>query len=98
MFVVVVILVQPRVHCILPEKYIYGIKEIEADIKTWGIQKQHKYLVFWSRDLLDDEMVSNGIFGTPDFDLIPSAEFPPANMNPACYYAKIKQFFRKYFA
>lgn len=79
-----VLQIQPRAHCVIPEQNIFSIEKIEADIKTWGVNKQHKHLVFWSNDSLD----------APNFELPLSTEFPPNNS--ACYHARIKRFFRKY--
>lgn len=89
----VVVLFQAREHCVVPQEYIFGLDEIEAEMKTWGVHKQHKHLIFWSRALLNDTYPV-GIVDPPNFDLDPIDEFPPPDrIDSACYLGRIKRFF-----
>lgn len=94
MFAVVVLLTNPRTHCVLPEEYIFGLENVEAEMKTWGINRNHKHLVFWSRTLFDN--AQDYIADQPNFSLIPLGEFPPRDeIDSACFFARIKRFFSK---
>lgn len=92
-YVVVVLLVEPQnIHCVVPEEYIHGLSEIQGELKTWGINKQHKSLIYWSDALLDDDAVPNTAIDSPNWDLEIANEFPP-NDKSACYYGRIKGFY-----
>lgn len=94
MFVVVVLRTQPRVHIIVPEKYICGLKELEDDLKTWGVNKKHDHLIFWSKDLLNDDSPDETF--EPDFNAVSCDVFPPPRqVNAACYIGRIKCFYSK---
>lgn len=92
MFAVVVLLTRPRNHCIVPEQYIMGIDQIMADIKTWGVNRQHNYTIYWSRAWSDNREIS-----PPNFTLAISNEYPPQQeINEMCYAGRIKRFFGKF--
>lgn len=94
-FVVVALLVQPeKVHCVVPEEYIHGLAEIQADLKNWGVDKRHNNLIFWSKNLLDDDVEPNATLQPPKWDLDISNKFPPS-ADSACYYGRIKRFYSK---
>lgn len=97
MFAVVVFLVEPRAHCIVPEEYIHGLDEIADEIKTWGANKQHDHLIYWTRSLLDDNIMPDPISNPPNHQLELSTAFPPPlGIDSACYNGRIKRFFSKF--
>lgn len=95
MFAVVVLLTKPRAHTIVPENYIYGLKELEDNLKTWGANKKHDHLIFWSQNLLNDDTVPDETiqpnFSSASYDVFP----PPPQVKAACYIGRIKRFFSK---
>lgn len=97
MLAVVVLQTKPaRVQVIVPEKCIYGLDEVQAQLKTWGVNSQHQHVIFWKRDFLDETIPPN-ITEQPDFSLTIRDDFPlPTNINAACYYGRVKRFFCKY--
>lgn len=97
MFAVVVLLTKPREHIIVPESYIFGLEKLEDDLKTWGANKQHDHLIFWSKHLLDDDIITDET-NPPDFSLTISENFPPSSeANVGCYFGRIKRFFSKHY-
>lgn len=97
MFAVVVFLVEPRAHCIVPEEYIHGLDEIADEIKTWGANKQHDHLIYWTRSLLDDIAVPCPIIEPPNHQLELSTVYPPVGIDETCYVGRIKRFFSEFF-
>lgn len=97
MLAVVVLQTKPeRVQVIVPEKCIYGLDEVQAQLKTWGVNNQHQHVIFWKRDFLDDNIPPN-ITDQPDFSLPIRDDFPlPTNIDAACYYGRVKRFFCEY--
>lgn len=96
MFAVVVILSKPLEHCVVPREYIYRFKEVEAGMLTWGVNRTHNHLLFWSNKLLDNDVAPDAIANPPDFSLARLDAFPPPhNLNSACYLARVKRFFGK---
>lgn len=95
MFAVVVLLTKPREHCVIPEKYIFGIEQIEAEMKTWGVNKAHDHLIYWSRSL-DNDFNPQALLDEPNFNLMQIETYPPPmEINSACYLGRIKRFFSK---
>lgn len=93
MLAIVVLLAKPRQHVIVPEKYIHGLYKVEHQLKTWGVNHQHKHVIFWKRSFLDDAAAPDSI-DMPDFHLTPLEDFPPPlGVDIACYFARIKRFF-----
>lgn len=95
MFAVVVLRSSPSEHCVVPEKYIHGIDDIEAELKTWGTNKAHDHLVFWSRELLNDDITPSAINHPPNFNLPKHIDYPP-RVAACCYLARVKRFFRSF--
>lgn len=96
MLAVVVLLTKPRHHVIVPEKYIYGLDKEEAALKTWDMNNQHKHVIFWKRDFLDDNVTPDSIDQT-NFSFPPLQDFPPPEgIDSACFECRIKQFFCEY--
>lgn len=74
-------------------KYIYGLDGLEPELKTWGVNNQHKHVIVWKRSFLDDNLEPNSI-DPPNFNLLPRDAFPPPPEDDvACFYARIKRFF-----
>lgn len=97
MLVVVVLNTKPREYCIVPEAYIHGLKELEDDLKTWGVDPKSNHLVYWKRSFLDHTIVPVSQ-NDANFNLVPRNDFPPPpEVDAACYKAQIKRFFSKYF-
>lgn len=95
MFAVVVLLTKPRQHIVVPEDYIHGLKELEDNLKTWGTNKKHDHLIFWSKNLLNDDAVPDETI-QPDFSSVSCDVYPPpGEVNAACYIGRIKRFFSK---
>lgn len=95
MFAVVVLLIKPREHIIVPEGYILGLTDLEDDLKTWGANKTHDHLIFWSNNLLDENIVPDEAIA-PDFTFARCEVFPPpAPSDAGCYIGRIKRFFSK---
>lgn len=93
MLAVVVLTTKTRHHVIVPEKYIYGLDKEEAALKTWGVNNQHKHIIYWKRDFLDDSVMPNSN-DQPNFSLSLSQVFPPpAGIDSACFECRVKQFF-----
>lgn len=94
---VVVLLTKPeRQHCIVPENCIFGLDKLQDDLKTWGVNRKCDHLVFWKRSFLDDNVLPD-LQENPNFQLTPCDVFPPpAEIDSACYMARIKRFFSKY--
>lgn len=88
------LLTNPKQHIIVPENYIAGLNEVEAELKTWGVSHRHVHTIFWKRDFLNgQEPVGND---EPDFNLVPQRDFPPPDdVDIACYKAFVKRFFGK---
>lgn len=85
-----------RVHVIVPEEYIYGLEDVQAQLKTWGINNQHQHAIFWKRDFLDDNIAPNSI-DRPDFSLPLRDDFPPpTDIDAACFNGRVKRFFCEY--
>lgn len=96
MFAVVVLRTEPKQHCVVPEKYIYGLDELQDKLKTWGINNKCDHLIFWKRTFLDDSVAPTSD-ENPNFQLMPRADFPPSpEINSACYLARVKRFFSEY--
>lgn len=96
MLAFVVLLTEPRQHLIVPEKYIHGLDKLEHQLKTWGVNNQHKHIIFWKRSFLDDDVEPDSI-DPPDFHLTPREDFPPpAEINMACFFCRVKRFFSEY--
>lgn len=96
MFAVVVLLSKPREHCVVPENYIFGLDQMEAELKTWGANKTHNHLIYWNRSLLNDNILSNAV---PDFHAIKCEVFPPpTNVDAVCFLGRVKRFFSKFLA
>lgn len=94
MFVLVVLLTEPHKNCIVPEKYVFGLDEVEDKLKTWGVSK-HNHLIFWTRSLLDDNFDTDSLL-PPNFNLDPISEYPPPlGIDSACYIGRVKRFFSK---
>lgn len=95
MFAVVVLDTLPRINLIVPEQFIYGLREFEDQLKTWGVSKKC-HLVFWTRSLMDDNTASNTNI-VPNFDLDRREDYPPPpEIESACYLARVKRFFSKF--
>ncbi|XP_031635606.1 uncharacterized protein LOC116348676 [Contarinia nasturtii] len=95
MYALVVLLTEPRTYCIIPEEYIYGLREIEDQLKTWGVSK-FDHLIFWTRSLLDDNTAPE-ILIDPNFQLEQRRDFPPpTEIESACYIGRIKRFFKTF--
>lgn len=94
MFAVVALKTKPRKHCVIPEKYIFGLDKMEDQLKTWGANKAHDHLIFWSRELINDDISPNSMFHPPNFNVDRCEEFPPPlNIDNACYLGRVKCFF-----
>lgn len=95
MLAVVVLLTKPQQHVIVPEKYIYGLDELESELKTWGVNNQHKHLIFWKRSFLNDDVAPDSIdqanFHVEVHDVFP----PPPEVDTACFFGRVKRFFCK---
>lgn len=91
MFAVVVLLTKPRMHCVVPEKYIFGLEKMEAELKTWGANKTHDHLIFWNRTLLNDNIVPNAAIHPPDFHVDKCEVFPPP-IDSAFFLGRVKRF------
>lgn len=92
MFALVVLRAKPLTYCIVPEEYIYGLDEIEDQLKTWGVSKSD-HLVFWTRSLIDDVTAPNTVI-VPNFNLDPCQEYPPPpEIHSTCYLGRVKRFF-----
>lgn len=59
---------------------------VEEKVKTYGINTSQQHLVFWSHDFNE----------AADFNVPKQTTFPPVGGN-ACFLAKIKRIFSKYF-
>lgn len=95
MFAVVVLRSNPSEHCVVPEKYIYGFEDMEAELKTWGANRCHDHLVYWSRELLNDNVVPSVDNNPPNFNLPKCNDYPP-QIAACCYLARVKRFFRSF--
>lgn len=96
MLAVVVLCTEQKQHCIVPEKYILGLNDLQDKLKTWGVNNKHNHLVFWKRLFLDDNVAPNS-GENPNFQLVPRMDFPPPpEIDSACYLARVKRFFSKY--
>lgn len=95
--VVVLLTEHERQHCIVPENYVHGLDKLQDQLKTWGVNRKCNHLVFWKRSFLDDNMIPDSQ-ETPNFRLTPRNDFPPpAGIDSACYMARVKRFFSKYY-
>lgn len=94
---VVVLLTEPeRHHCIVPENCILGLDDLQDQLKTWGVNRKCNHLVYWQRSFLDDNVIPDSQ-DTPNFGLTTRNDFPPpADVDSACYMARVKRFFSKY--
>lgn len=96
MFAVVVLIAKPRnKHCVVPEKYIFGLDKMEADLKTWGANKTHNHLIFWNKALLNDNIAPDTAAHPPDFQVEKYEIFPPQT-DSACFLGRVKRFFSQY--
>lgn len=92
----VVVLKEPKKHVIVPEKYIYGLDQLQGELKTWGVNSKVDHCVFWQRSFLNDDIIPDSN-EEPNFQLVPRADFPPpAEVESACYIARVKRFFSEY--
>lgn len=95
MLAVVVLRTEPKEHCIVPENYIFGLNDLQDKLKTWGVNNKCDHLVYWKRSFLDDNVIPSSE-ETPNFGLVPCLDYPPpAEVNSACYLARIKRFYSK---
>lgn len=96
MIAVVVLRTNPKYHVIVPESYIFGLKDVQAELKTWGVNNKCDHLVYWKRSFLDDSVVPKSD-EIPNFGLMPRTDFPPPpEIDSACYFVRVKRFFSKY--
>lgn len=96
MLAVVVLYSTPREYCIVPEEYIYGLKKLEDQLKTWGVMPTIPHLVYWKRSLLDETIVPVSQ-NDANFNLAVRTDFPPPpEIDDACYKAQVKRFYSKY--
>lgn len=42
----VVVLKEQKEHIIVPEKYIYGLDQLQGELKTWGVNSKVDHLIF----------------------------------------------------
>lgn len=87
---VVVFLVEPKQHIIVPENHIFGLN-LES-LKNIGKNGNFRYKIFWSEWAVDADGVPD-IEYIPDFDLPKRTTFPPAESG--CYVGKLKKNFSK---
>lgn len=52
----IVVLKKRKQHVIIPEKYIYGLNQLQGELKTWGVNNKVDHLIFWKRSFLDDNV------------------------------------------
>lgn len=96
MLVVVVLNTKPRKYCIVPEEYVYGLKGLEDQLLTWGVDPKFNHLVYWKRTFLDDTIVPVSQ-NDANFHLAPRTDYPPPpGIDAACYKAQIKKFYSEY--
>lgn len=94
MFAVVVLLTKPREHCIVPEKYIFGLDDLEDQLKTWGANKVHNHLIYWNHTLLNNNIAPDSMSHPPYFNLAICEEFPPPpEIDSVCFHGRVKRFF-----
>lgn len=89
---VVVFLVDPKVHVIVPEEFIFNLDE--QSLKNVGKNGNFKYKVFYAENCIDENGIQN-YECVPNFNLADCIEFPP--VGEACYIGKLKRFFSEYF-
>lgn len=87
---VVVFLLEPKQHIVVPENHIYDLDE--ESLKNIGRNGNFQYKIFYSKRAIDDSGVPDCAY-TPDFNLPKSTTFPPAQSG--CYVGKLKKFFSK---
>lgn len=93
---VVVVQTKPKYHVIVPESYIFGLDDLQAQLKTWGVNNKCDHLIYWQRSFLDDSVVPKSD-GNPNFNLVPRSDFPPPpEIDSACYLVRVKRFFSEY--
>lgn len=86
---VVVYLLKPGVRIIIPENFVHDL--CEQTLKNIGRNSNHKYLIYWSKNVNGDGICQ------PNFGAPLSDHYPPQNdAIEACYIAQLKYFFRKY--
>lgn len=96
MIAVVVVQTNPKYHIIVPESYIFGLNNVQAELKTWGVNNKRDHLVYWKRSFLDDNVVPQSE-ENPNFYLAPRTDFPPPpEIDSACYKVRVKRFFSEY--
>lgn len=92
---VVVQLIEAKKRIIIPESFIFDLHE--ESLKNMGCNSNHRYLIYWSKDALDDEKTVPDANCTPKFDLPLSKDYPPQNdVIETCYHAQLKHFFGKF--
>lgn len=95
MLFVVVQLIEPKKRIIIPESFIFDL--CEQSLKNVGCNSNHRYLIYWSKNVLGDETNAPDISCTPNFNLPLSIAYPPENnLIETCYNAQLKRFFSEY--
>lgn len=91
---VVVHLLSSKKRIILPESFIHDLSE--ESLKNVGVNANHKYLIYWSKNSIGDGINAPELNCVPNFSLVVSDIYPPENdAIEACYIAQLKRFFSK---
>lgn len=91
---VTVFLIEPRVHIVIPEKFVYELNQM--NLYNLGLNSNQNRRVFFSSELF--EALRNGEAMqvdkyVPNFTLPISVEYPlPHNMLETCFVARLKKF------
>lgn len=88
---VVVFLIEPKVHVIVPEQFIFDLNE--ESLKNVGKNGNFHYKIFWSENALTVDGAPDSGY-KPNFDSPESKVFPP--IGSACYVGKLKKFCSEY--
>lgn len=91
---VVVFLISPKKRIIIPEHFVYDL--CEERLKNSGCNKNHTYLIYWSKNSVGDGENAPDIDCVPNFNAPVSEIFPPENdAMEACYKVQLRSFFSK---
>lgn len=92
---VIVYLIQPRVHTVVPHKFVYELSHV--NLYNNGINSNQSRLIYFSTELFDalkngDEIDENEY--VPNFNIPISVNYPlQNNIVESCFIARLRKFY-----
>lgn len=92
-----VFLIEPRVHIVIPEKFVYELNRM--NLYNLGLNSNQNRRIFFSSELFEAQKNGEPVNVdeyVPNFSLPITAEYPLANNTvETCFIARLKKFWGK---